>query len=124
MNITDIGWFRLAKSAAECSDHPTYQMGAVIADKRPVSVGCNLMKTHPSYAAGEKWYTIHAEMKALISADFDVKGCDIFIYREDAEGNPAMAKPCNECLKVLIEAGIKRVYYTNIDRWYSLERIG
>jgi len=88
--------------------------------RRPISVGANLMKTHPIYADGKRWLSIHAEMKALISAETSVKGCDIYVYRATADGDYGMARPCDECLKVLVEAGIKRIYYTT-PQGYEME---
>jgi deoxycytidylate deaminase len=98
-------------------------VGAAIVDKRrPISVGANLLKTHPVYADGKRWFSIHAEMKALISAATDVEGCDIYVYRAKANGWPGMARPCDECLKVLAEAGIRRVYYTT-ELGYKVESL-
>lgn len=113
-------FFRLAKSASECSE-AFYPMGAVIVDKRPISVGYNKIKTHPEFANGSGWWTIHAEIDALIPTRFDVKGCDIYVYREFANGRLAMAKPCDACLAVLIECGIKNVYFTTDDGYGKIE---
>lgn len=89
-----------------------YQMGAVIVKKRPLSAGYNINKTHPVYANGTDAYTVHAEMHALIKCRADTKGASIYVYREDASGKPAIAKPCKYCMAHIIEAGIRRVYYT------------
>jgi deoxycytidylate deaminase len=85
-------------------------------------VGANLVKTHPIYANGDRWLSIHAEIKALISAETSVVGCDIYVYRATANDELAMARPCNECLKVLADAGIKRVYYTTREG-YEMETL-
>ena len=105
-------WFRLACAAAKNSDHERLKVGAVIVDKRPISVGCNKLKTHPIYANGDDWYSIHAEMSALMNAGQDVTGCSIYVYRETAQGHLAMARPCDACLNALIDAGIKTIHYT------------
>lgn len=108
-----MNYFALAKSASLLSTHSKYKMGAVIVNKKPVSVGCNLTKSHPTYANGEESFSIHAEIKAIISCPRSkLQGAEIWVYREDKEGNPAMAKPCLICQKYIIEAGIKKVYYT------------
>jgi deoxycytidylate deaminase len=119
----NVSWFRLAKQIAELSDHPTYKMGALIGKQRPVAIGANMMKSHPVFADGERWYSIHAEMKALVNAKCSVDGHDIYVYREDAEGNPALAKPCDECMAVLIEAGIKNIYFSNAEGSFSVIRL-
>lgn len=79
---------------------------------KPVSIGFNLQKTHPRYADGKRSYSIHAEISALLKARCDVSGGTIFVYREDRNGQIRLAKPCPQCMKALIEAGIKRIYYT------------
>jgi len=115
--------FRLARSASKLSTHDQFKVGAAIMKKRrPVSVGANLVKTHPVFADGDRWYTIHAEMKALLAAEMPIAWCDIFVYRATARDELAMARPCDECLKVLAEAGIRRVYYTTEDG-YDMETL-
>lgn len=107
-------FFRIARAYSELSEM-NYKMGAVIVRQRPVAGGYNINKTHPVFADGERWYTIHAEMSALMKAakyGMPLKGCAIYVYREDAEGNPAQARPCEECMKMLIESGITEIYYT------------
>lgn len=115
--------FRLARTASKLSTHDQHKVGAAIVKKRrAISVGANLMKTHPIYADGERWFSIHAEMKALISAETSVEGGDIYVYRATAHDELAMARPCDECLKVLAEAGIRRIYYTT-EQGYTVENI-
>lgn len=98
-------------------------MGAVIVNKKPVSVGCNLMKTHPKYANGkETTLSIHAEVKAVLSCPRrQLTGAEIWVYREDRKGNLALAKPCENCLAVLEEVGIKRVYFTIQDGYERMD---
>jgi len=119
-NVITTG-FRLAKAASRWSTHEQHKIGAVIMNKRRlIGIGANLIKTHPIYANGDRWFSIHAEMKALISADAPVNGCDIYVYRVTANNELAMARPCDKCLEVLSEVGIKRVYYTT-ERGYNME---
>lgn len=108
-----MSYFDLAKSASLLSTHPKHKMGAVIVNKKPISVGCNLYKSHPKYADGQESFSIHAEIKAIMSSPRSkLEGSEIWVYRQDKEGNPAMAKPCLICQKYIIEAGIKKVYFT------------
>ena len=51
----------------------------------------------------------HAEHK--LSKKLDV-GATVFVSRIDRLGNLGMAKPCPDCMKVLVSRGVKRVYYT------------
>lgn len=107
------GYFRIAR---EMSYNSTYRirMGAVLVHRKPISRGYNKLKSHPIYANPEKHIKIslHAEIDCLIKAKKDVKGSDIYVYREYKNGEPAMARPCNDCIAKLKEFGIKRIFYS------------
>ena len=111
------GFFRLARNVSKYSNH-RYKVGAVIAHKKPISVGFNIIKTHPRYSNPNitKSISIHAEASALLkSYDAIFKDSVIYIYRENLKGEPAIARPCRDCMKLLKNYGIKKIYYT-IDR--------
>lgn len=99
-------------------------MGAVIINKKPVSVGCNLYKTHPRFASGENGTTlsIHAEVKAILSCPRrQLTGAEIWIFRADRYGKPALAKPCEKCLSIIEDVGIKRIYYTTSEGYERVD---
>lgn len=123
MSILDKGFFRLARNASLNSNH-RYKVGCVIVvHGRPVSVGWNVIKTHPTYT-NEEHPSIHAEVKAIINARCDVTGGVAYVYRETRDGLPAIARPCDMCYNVLVEAGIKNVYYTVVCfPYWAKERI-
>jgi len=105
-------FFRLARMESLKSNVRRISMGAVISKGGSViAKGHNQCKTHPMLDT----YTIHAEMSALISRRYydDLKGAVIWIYRETVDGIPGCAKPCASCLKHLVAAGIKKVYYSD-----------
>ena len=93
-------------------------MGAVIVKKKPVSIGFNYDKTHPKYADGKTSYSIHAEVSAILHARCDIRDSTLYVYRSHADGSPANARPCTNCMKVIVEAGIKRVIFTESDYPY------
>ena len=107
----NIRMFDLAKIASDQSNLRC-RVGAVILVHKPVSLGFNQSKTHPLYADGLKAYTLHAEITALLRARCDVAGGIIYVYRSDRNNQAGLAKPCSTCMSALIEAGIKRIYYT------------
>jgi len=114
--VLKTGYFHLARLAARSSNHKDYHIGAVISNKHPISHGHNIVRTHPIFADGKRWYTIHAEMHAILCAEtIEIPGCSVYVYRETANGDLALAKPCDECLAVLIEVGIKNIFYTTPD---------
>lgn len=87
-------------------------MACVIADKNQViSIGFNKLKKHPR--SNHPWKAIHCELAALLDNKFaDLKGCTAYVYREHANGTPAMARPCPSCREALQIAGIRKVCYT------------
>jgi len=119
------GFFRLARNTSLYSNCRV-RVGAVISKKSPISVGFNVIRTHPLYSNPDTMATIsiHAEMRALLSAWFDASGCDIYVYRELDNGSPALARPCNICYNVLKDRGIKKIYYTtDSPPYWRMERI-
>lgn len=117
--------FRLARLASKHSDFDKYKMGAVIVKKkRPISIGFNQLKSHPTYADCIHVFSIHAEVSAIIKSIDDVYRSDIYIYRENKYGNPVMAKPCIHCRRVLEELGVKNIYYTTEEfPYYRKEKL-
>lgn len=99
---------------------------AKITDKRGrvLSIGFNsYIKTAPLQA---KWAVrnklpkkefIHAEMMAISRLKYQhlSKVHAIYVYRFDASGRPALAKPCKICQSAIKAANIKHVYYTTPD---------
>lgn len=94
---------------------------ATIYDKRGrvLAIGANsYTKTHPlqaRYAAmaglPEKQY-LHAEISAILRLEKPCKAHRIRVERYDRNGNPANAKPCPICERVIASTGIKIVEYT------------
>ena len=109
--ILNKGFFQLARNASLNSEHRV-KIGCVIAlHGKPVSVGWNVVKTHPVYTRNSLRESIHAEIKVVIAAQCDLRGGVAYVYRE-IKHMPALARPCNFCASVLKEVGIKSVFYT------------
>lgn len=107
------------------SKDPNTQVGAVIVndENRIISMGYNGMpnkcsdddlpwnRTAPGDDALQlKYlYVVHAEMNALMNkTSYDCKHCTIFV----------LLFPCNECAKLIIQAGIVRVVYLS-DKYHD-----
>jgi len=88
------------------------KVGAVIANGGSViAVGRNQKKSHPLVST----FTLHAEASAIISRRYNsssLENATMWIYRETSNGIPAMARPCEDCLRLIIASGIRKVYYT------------
>lgn len=125
INLLNIGYFQLARTMSRHSDCKI-KVGAVIANKKPISASFNTFKTHPKYSNPYETNvgSIHAEIRAVILSGQDLKGGSIYVYREYKTGKPAMSRPCRLCMEVLKEAGIKKVYYTIGKKpYFRLERL-
>ena len=108
--VIETGFFRLARLVSLKSNYRV-KLGCVIVQHgKPISIGFNRVKTHP--ISGEFTRTLHAEMDALISARAPLDGATVFVYRERANGDLGLAKPCKNCYKKLVNSGVKKIYYS------------
>jgi len=101
-----------------------YHLTATCFDRkgRPIGSGVNdYSRSHPlmkhfALLAGEPEEKIyrHAELSAVLDAgNKDVYS--ILVQRFDAEGNPANARPCRTCQRMLQAYGVKQIRYTTSD---------
>lgn len=112
----DTYFMSIAFLTAQRSKDPSTQVGACIVntENKIVGVGYNGMPTGcsddvlPWNRDGESQYdtkyayVCHAEMNAVLNKNSaDVKDCMIYVT----------LFPCNECTKIIIQAGIKRIIY-------------
>lgn len=87
------------------------KVGAVVVVGKTEVRGHNKDKTHTDFANPliHDRTSIHAELDCLIKITnnkypnlFSTNGI-IYVYRETLDGTPAMARPCEHCLKFLKE---------------------
>ena len=105
-------YFALATKMARHSEHPKYRVGAVVVRNGTIlGAGFNSMKTHPKSHTHHR--RIHAELKAILNAQEDVTGADIYVTRITKASEVGCSFPCPSCEAMLIESGIKRVYATD-----------
>ncbi|AVP49032.1 deoxycytidylate deaminase [Williamsoniiplasma luminosum] len=104
----------VAKASAMRSKDPSTQVGAVVVNhlQQIVSTGYNGFPRgisddeFPWAREGEfvdtKYpYVAHAELNAIVASRTDLTGCEIYVT----------LFPCNECTKILIQAGISKIYF-------------
>lgn len=114
MESNRISWegmfFKIAKIVAMRSKDPHTKVGAVLVkDKCVIGIGYNGDPRNFNYNfdwhSSEKYnYVIHAELNAISNATrmgVNVNGADIYLT----------LSPCHDCIKLLIQNGIKNVYY-------------
>lgn len=112
-------FFDLAKKISKLSNHPRFQLGAVIVrGSKVISVGINHIKTHPK--SPHPFKSLHCEMAAVLLAKQDLTNCEIYVYREIKSGEKAISRPCVYCIPFIQDVGIKKIHYT-IDGGYKSE---
>ena len=107
----------VAQLSALRSKDPKTQVGACIVnqDNHIVGVGYNGMPNGCSddefpwsksdeFYDNKHSYVVHAELNAILSAGKDLTGCEMYVTYS----------PCHECMKAIIQSGIKRVYYAEV----------
>ena len=122
MTTKDKKFLKVAKAVSQTSDFFRIHIGAVIVKKnRIISVGCNLLKTHPIQKKYDVYrgidedcirHRLHAEMACILAAKEDLSGATIYIYRENRNGELGMCRPCCACYQMIKDSGISRMVYT------------
>jgi deoxycytidylate deaminase len=81
---------------------------------RVISAAVNILKSHPDHLVYyPEWVcSIHAEHAALLKARTSVSGGTVYVVRYQG----LTSKPCNGCLMLLVEAGVKEVVYMDNGR--------
>lgn len=110
MNWNDY-FIRMAKLVATKSKDPKTKVGAVLVgeDNQIISTGYNGFPRKFSNSA-DRWqrptkyqYVVHAEANCICNAALSgatTKECRLYITHY----------PCNECVKLIIQAGINKIY--------------
>lgn len=106
-------FFEIAKRLSLFSDHNQHRLGAVLVNKnRVVGLGYNKMKTNPK--SNHKFKAHHAELDAILNSEkYDLRGCDIYVFRETRNGDLAISFPCEACYSLIKSKGIKNIFYTD-----------
>ena len=78
------------------------------ATRREQTVRISGVMSEGLYYDVDKYDTVtHAEANAIVSAGGDLHGCTLY----------STLFPCNECAKLVITAGIKRICYRDLREW-------
>lgn len=96
-----------------------HRIGAVIFHQKTIiSTGYNkpfsfARNLHPKYCHYPT--SIHAEVRAILSAKTDLKGCEICVIRINRAIEKRLSLPCPHCMSYLQDVGIKRIWYSDND---------
>jgi len=105
-------YFRLAKKvAAKGDDCRSYRLGAVGVRKDGAIVKSkNIPNRFPEPAA-------HAEARVCRKLD---QGARVYVVRIDRQGYLTIARPCDDCQRVMRRRGVKRCYYSMSENEYGV----
>lgn len=102
----------LALVASLKSKDNSTQVGAVIVDNKTRKVVASGYNGFPRYLDDNKipqtrpekyHYVVHAELNAILHAERELTDCTLYVT----------VFPCSECMKAVIQKGIKQVVYLN-----------
>lgn len=119
-------YFKCAREISMLSTFPRIRIGCVVVKgKSIISSGFNEERTHPIQLRYNKYRKerrkhdtsyIHAEMSAILSSPVhDLSNCEIYVYRESTDGCLLMARPCEACMKLIKERGVRVIHYSTPD---------
>lgn len=112
-----------AVDVAKTSEY-RWQHGAVVAKGNKI-LGSAPNKFRNAPLVAEHNVSDHAEravIRELLKVREDLRGCTIYIARINKAGSTTMSRPCNDCMKAIINSGIKEFVYTNEFGGYSIEQ--
>lgn len=120
---TNISWDDYFMGVAILSSYrskdPNTKVGACIVNpntKRVISMGYNGMpngcsdsefpwtKTSDKESETKYPYVVHAELNAILNAKTSIDGCYLYVT----------LSPCSECMKAIIQSGIKKIIYKDV----------
>lgn len=123
----DYKYFEVAKTVASTSTYERVKIGCIIVLKKHIiSVGVNSYKSHPIQKYYNRFrfnpddainHTLHAEIQALLMLpkDLDVSDATLYTYREFKDHQLAPSRPCQSCMRMIKDYGIRRICYTTED---------
>lgn len=116
MSRPNNGIIELAIDEARLSPH-RFRVGAVVYHRAyRIGWGHNEhLKTHTK--SPHPFKSIHAEFAAImdsVSRDGkeSIRGASIYVHRLKLDHSSGLAKPCEWCQKMLVQAGIKNIYWS------------
>lgn len=118
----DYRWIQRAIGVAITSRH-SYRMGALaVRGGNMLGYATNKYRNHPRLV--EDWYdcSVHAEQGLIENCD--TVSSIVYVARVTPGGSVALAKPCQSCLRLLTNAGVKRVVWTEDDDRVGMMSLG
>ncbi len=109
--------------AAFMAEKSTYKqrLGAcLVKHSKIISYGHNSLRHH-KYSLWYNWPNqYHAETDVILRSNYSsLLGSHLFVVRINRLGETRLAKPCNSCMRLIRDHGIKRVTYTTNEGGYE-----
>jgi deoxycytidylate deaminase len=94
--------------------HLPHVQATLLKKGKPLLTKRNSLKTHPLLKQHTKYPYLHAESAVIFALGIDkCSNLDLYVQRFRRDGRISMAKPCKTCMKIIKQANIRRIYYTN-----------
>lgn len=125
------GMLDKAATLGQLSDVPTYKIGAILVFRKSIiATGFNKQKSHPLQLKYNQYREVgkrhrsfvHAEIDCLKNIRYVPKGATLFVGRKDMQGNPAMCRPCEACLQLIMLYNITEIVY-NTPNGFAIEHL-
>ena len=125
------GMLAKASRLGQLSDMPKHKIGAILVYRKSIiATGYNKKKSHPLQYRYNRFREehkrhgifVHAEIDCIGKLRYIPKGSILFIGRMDMNGNPAMCRPCEACLRLIMLHNISEIVY-NTSNGYAIEHL-
>lgn len=110
--------YAVALSGQGVGPRYAFRHGAVLFDRsgKILSAKSNSLKTHPKLAKFTDYPYLHAESACIIGHGMDnCEGLSLLVLRVLKNDQVSLSKPCVICQRVIEDAGLKSVYYTDVN---------
>ena len=122
-------FFERAADVAADSNFDKYHVGCIaVLKNKIIATSPNKLKTHPLQAEYDRFrnfnniksdpknmHSLHAEIACLNSLryqDINYKDMELYIVRLRRDRDYGLARPCAACMNLIINKGIRRIYYS------------
>ena len=110
--------YAVALSGQGVGPRYAFRHGAVLFDRsgKILSAKSNSLKTHPKLAKFTDYPYLHAESACILGHGMDnCEGLSLLVLRVLKNDQVSLSKPCVICQRVIEDAGLKSVYYTDVN---------
>ena len=110
--------YAVALSGQGVGPRCAFRHGAVLFDRsgKILSAKSNSLKTHPKLAKFTDYPYLHAESACILGHGMDnCDGLSLLVLRVLKNTQVSLSKPCIICQRIIEDAGLKSVYYTDVN---------